>query len=327
MNYKTLGKSGVEVSELILGCWAMGGDYFGATEDESSLEALQVSYENGVNTFDTAEIYGSGRSERVVGEAARRIGREKVKIISKVFKPSMAHDKMVKACEDSLSRLGTDYLDVYFLHYPIPEEEVSIQERMETMTELKKAGKIRAIGLSNFSLEEMKAAMEYAGGRDPALLQPAVAVRRGAIEVQPRKRYRGHPLQHPGPGLLTGKYKKELPSRTGAACRAVPAGELRPRPGGDGRAGRDQRQVWEDAGPGSHRLAAADAGVTAHRGREKREAGGGEYPGLWVAVLPGGLRGHRPGQPGVHRGPAPLHPVLQHQHSGLRERSRLKCHW
>ena len=148
MNYKKLGKSGVEVSELILGCWAMGGDYFGATEDESSLEALQVSYENGVNTFDTAEIYGSGRSERVVGEAARRIGREKVKIISKVFKPSMAHDKMVKACEDSLSRLGTDYLDVYFLHYPIPEEEVSIQERMETMTELKKAGKIRAIGMS-----------------------------------------------------------------------------------------------------------------------------------------------------------------------------------
>lgn len=75
MNYKELGKSGVKVSELILGCWAMGGDYFGATEDESSLEALRVSYENGVNTFDTAEIYGSGRSERVVGEAARRIGR------------------------------------------------------------------------------------------------------------------------------------------------------------------------------------------------------------------------------------------------------------
>ena len=81
MNYKKLGKSGVEVSELILGCWAMGGDYFGATEDESSLEALRVSYENGVNTFDTAEIYGSGRSERVVGEAARRIGRDKVKIM------------------------------------------------------------------------------------------------------------------------------------------------------------------------------------------------------------------------------------------------------
>ena len=119
MEYKKLGKSDVLVSELILGCWAMGGDYFGATEDKSSLEALEVSYENGVNTFDTAEIYGDGRSERVVGEAARRIGREKVRIISKVFKPSMSHDKMIKACEDSLQRLGTDYLDVYFLHYPV----------------------------------------------------------------------------------------------------------------------------------------------------------------------------------------------------------------
>ncbi len=209
MNYKKLGKSGVEVSELILGCWAMGGDYFGATEDESSLEALQVSYENGVNTFDTAEIYGSGRSERVVGEAARRIGREKVKIISKVFKPSMAHDKMVKACEDSLSRLGTDYLDVYFLHYPIPEEEVSIQERMETMTELKKAGKIRAIGLSNFSLEEMKAAMEY-GQVD--VIQPCYSLlwrydeellrfsRENDIAVIPYSTL--------AQGLLTGKYKK-----------------------------------------------------------------------------------------------------------------------
>ena len=67
MEYKKLGKSDVLVSELILGCWAMGGDYFGATEDKSSLEALEVSYENGVNTFDTAEIYGDGRSERVVG--------------------------------------------------------------------------------------------------------------------------------------------------------------------------------------------------------------------------------------------------------------------
>ena len=130
MEYKKLGKSDVLVSELILGCWAMGGDYFGATEDKSSLEALEVSYENGVNTFDTAEIYGDGRSERVVGEAARRIGRDKVRIISKVFKPSMSHDKMIKACEDSLQRLGTDYLDVYFLHYPVAEEEVTIQERM-----------------------------------------------------------------------------------------------------------------------------------------------------------------------------------------------------
>ena len=145
---------------------------------KSSLEALEVSYENGVNTFDTAEIYGDGRSERVVGEAARRIGRDKVRIISKVFKPSMSHDKMIKACEDSLQRLGTDYLDVYFLHYPVAEEEVTIQERMETMEELKKAGKIRAIGLSNFSPGRDEGGYAIWTGRcDSALLQPAVEIR------------------------------------------------------------------------------------------------------------------------------------------------------
>lgn len=204
-----MGKSDVEVSELILGCWAMGGDYFGETEDKSSLEALEVSYENGVNTFDTAEIYGNGRSERVVGEAARRIGRDKVRIISKVFKPSMAHDKMIKACEDSLERLGTDYLDVYFLHYPVPEEQVSIQERMETMTQLKREGKIRAIGLSNFSLEEMKEAMKY-GQVD--VIQPCYSLlwrydeellgfsRENNISVIPYSTL--------AQGLLTGKYKK-----------------------------------------------------------------------------------------------------------------------
>lgn len=209
MEYKRLGKSDVEVSELILGCWAMGGDYFGATEDKSSLEALEVSYEHGVNTFDTAEIYGNGRSERVVGEAARRIGRDKVRIISKVFKPSMSREKMVKACENSLDRLGTDYLDVYFLHYPVPEEEVSIQERMETMGELKKAGKIRAIGLSNFSLEEMKAAMQY-GQVD--VIQPCYSLLwrydEELLRFSRENRISVIPYSTLAQGLLTGKYKK-----------------------------------------------------------------------------------------------------------------------
>ena len=209
MERKKLGKSEVEVSELILGCWAMGGDYFGATEDESSLEALEVSYENGVDTFDTAEIYGKGRSERVVGEAARRIGRDKVRIISKVFKPSMKREKMIQACEDSLTRLGTDYLDVYFLHYPVPEEEVSIQERMETMMELKKAGKIRAIGLSNFSLEEMKAAMKY-GQVD--VIQPCYSLLwRYDEDLLAFSREQGIsviPYSTLAQGLLTGKYQK-----------------------------------------------------------------------------------------------------------------------
>lgn len=209
MDRKRLGRSGVEVSELILGCWAMGGDYFGATEDERSLEALQVSFENGVDTFDTAEIYGDGRSERVVGEAARRIGRDKVKLISKVFKPSMSRAKMIQACENSLARLGTDYLDVYFLHYPVPEEEVSIQERMETMMELKKAGKIRAIGLSNFDLEEMKAAMKW-GQVD--VIQPCYSLLwrydEDLVAFAREHDIAVIPYSTLAQGLLTGKYKK-----------------------------------------------------------------------------------------------------------------------
>ena len=222
MEYKKLGKSDVLVSELILGCWAMGGDYFGATEDKSSLEALEVSYENGVNTFDTAEIYGDGRSERVVGEAARRIGREKVRIISKVFKPSMSHDKMIKACEDSLQRLGTDYLDVYFLHYPVAEEEVTIQERMETMEELKKAGKIRAIGLSNFSLEEMKAAMKF-GQVD--VIQPCYSLLwrydEALLEFSRKQEISVIPYSTLAQGLLTGKYQKGAVFTDGRARAAL----------------------------------------------------------------------------------------------------------
>ena len=222
MEYKKLGKSDVLVSELILGCWAMGGDYFGATEDKSSLEALEVSYENGVNTFDTAEIYGDGRSERVVGEAARRIGRDKVRIISKVFKPSMSHDKMIKACEDSLQRLGTDYLDVYFLHYPVAEEEVTIQERMETMEELKKAGKIRAIGLSNFSLEEMKAAMKF-GQVD--VIQPCYSLLwrydEALLEFSRNQGISVIPYSTLAQGLLTGKYQKGAVFTDGRARAAL----------------------------------------------------------------------------------------------------------
>ena len=222
MEYKTLGKGDVKVSELILGCWAMGGDYFGATEDTSSLEAIEKSYELGVNTLDTAEIYGSGRSERVVGEAIKRIGRDKLSVISKVFKPSMQHDKMIKACEDSLSRLGNDYLDVYFLHYPIPEEEVSIEERMSTMMELKKAGKIRAIGLSNFSIEEMKAAMKYG---EVDVIQPCYSLLwrydEELVKFSAENNVSVIPYSTLAQGLLTGKYKKDAVFTDGRAKAAL----------------------------------------------------------------------------------------------------------
>ena len=222
MNYKTLGNSGVKVSELILGCWAMGGDYFGETEDKSSLEAIRTSFELGVNTLDTAEIYGKGRSERVVGQAIQELGRDRLCVISKVFKPSMAHDKMMKACEDSLSRLGTEYLDVYFLHYPIPNEEVSIEERMSTMMELKRSGKIRAIGLSNFSLEEMKEAMQYG---DVDVIQPCYSLLwrydEALLKFSLENSIGVIPYSTLAQGLLTGKYKKDAVFTDGRSRAAL----------------------------------------------------------------------------------------------------------
>lgn len=141
----------------------------------------------------------------------------------------MSHDKMIKACEDSLQRLGTDYLDVYFLHYPVAEEEVTIQERMETMEELKKAGKIRAIGLSNFSLEEMKAAMRF-GQVD--VIQPCYSLLwrydEALLEFSRKQEISVIPYSTLAQGLLTGKVPKRRSvhgrTRPGGS---VPAGKLR----------------------------------------------------------------------------------------------------
>lgn len=222
MNYKTLGKSDVQVSELILGCWAMGGDYFGQTEDKNSLEAIHASFELGVNTLDTAEIYGDGRSELVVGQAAKEIGRDKLCIISKVFKPSMKHDLMIQACENSMKRLGTDYLDVYFLHYPVPNEEVSIEERMSTMMELKRSGKIHAIGLSNFSLDEMKEAMKYG---DVDVIQPCYSLLwrydDPLLQFSLENQIGVIPYSTLAQGLLTGKYQKDAVFTDGRARAAL----------------------------------------------------------------------------------------------------------
>src|SRR5690554_1560629 len=135
MDYRTLGKSDVKVSEIILGCWAMGGGYFGDVTDRDSVEAIRASLELGVNTFDTAEVYGNGHSETVLAKALEGTDRDKCVVISKVFKHNMSRDRLIKACERSLRNLNTDYLDVYFLHYPV--DDVPIGESMEAMLELK----------------------------------------------------------------------------------------------------------------------------------------------------------------------------------------------
>lgn len=160
MEKRILGNSGVAVSEQILGCWVMGGSYWGGAEDADSIAAIHAALDGGVTTLDTAYIYGNGRSERIVGEAVKGYDREKLSLITKLWRSEMARDKVAPACEQSLKAMNTDYADVYFIHYP-SDTGIPIGETMEQMMKLKNQGKIRCIGVSNFSLEQIIEARKY----------------------------------------------------------------------------------------------------------------------------------------------------------------------
>lgn len=160
MEYKKIGKSNVAVSPVVMGCWSAGGDYFGSVEDRDSIACIRTYLEHGINTFDTAEIYGMGRAERVLGMALKDTDRGKCTVFSKVWTAHYEAVKMEEACDASLQRMGLDYLDVYFLHYP-PTGDISIGQVMENMNALKEKGKIKCIGVSNFSLELLQEALKY----------------------------------------------------------------------------------------------------------------------------------------------------------------------
>ena len=135
MNTKRLGSSDVAVSAIILGTWSMGGDYFGEADDRESAKVIRTYLDNGINTFDTAEVYGKGRAETVLGNTLEGVDRERYTLISKVFPHHYAMADLEKSCDDSLKRLKTDYLDTYFLHYP--PRDMSIGQAMENIMALK----------------------------------------------------------------------------------------------------------------------------------------------------------------------------------------------
>jgi aryl-alcohol dehydrogenase-like predicted oxidoreductase len=150
-------------SRIALGTWAIGGWMWGGTEDKESIRTIHAAFDQGINLIDTAPIYGYGRSEAIVGEALQQHGRRDSVIIatkvgidwtnSKVERNS-TRQRILKELEDSLRRLQTDYIDIYQVHWPDPL--VSIEETAATLRELYEQGKIRAIGVSNYSPEEME---------------------------------------------------------------------------------------------------------------------------------------------------------------------------
>lgn len=153
MEYKELGTTGVKVSTICLGTWAMSGDSTWGPQDEAdAIQAIEKALDLGVNFIDTAEAYGNGASEELLGRVLQG-RRDKVVIATKVSSSHLRAGDVKKACENSLRRLRTDYIDLYYIHWPT--SEVPLDETYKALEELKKEGKVRFIGVSNFGSKDL----------------------------------------------------------------------------------------------------------------------------------------------------------------------------
>lgn len=172
MKLRTIGTSEVKISPIIMGTWQAGKDMWVGINDSETIKALRAAVEAGITTIDTAEYYGHGHSERVIGEALADV-RDQVVYATKVFPNHLKHDQVMEACHLSLKNLRTEYLDLYQIHWPAGSwgtEYVPIEETMGALNNLKEQGKIRAIGVSNFSKAQLEEAADY--GRIDSLQPP-----------------------------------------------------------------------------------------------------------------------------------------------------------
>ena len=231
MDYRQVGDSDLHISVVTFGAWAAGGWMWGGTERSDAVNAIKASYDLGVTSIDTAPIYGQGTSEEIVGEAIKDIPRDKVQILTKygmrwdvakgdfgfksqdnaghpidVYKYS-GKESIIKECEDSLKRLGTDYIDLYQMHWP--DKTTPIDESMEAVLRLIEQGKVRQAGVSNYTAEQMQQAepvLSLAANQVPfsmlnqginkTLVPYCLAHKKGILAYSPLER-----------GLLTGKIK------------------------------------------------------------------------------------------------------------------------
>jgi len=206
MKYRKLGRTETEVSVICLGCGPFGGDETcGGQGEGNSLAVIRASLDAGVNFFDTAEIYGNGASEEFLGRALAGM-RDRVVIASKASPANLAPAKIKSACEGSLRRLRTDYIDLYQIHWPNPD--VPVADTLGAMEELKAQGKIRRIGVSNFGVSYL-AELLAAGRTEGNQLCYNLLWRAIEYEIQPACVENDISILCYSPmcqGLLTGKF-------------------------------------------------------------------------------------------------------------------------
>lgn len=232
MEYKILGESGLELSAITYGAFAIGGNMWGGNEKKDSIASVHASLDHGVTTLDTAPFYGFGRSEEMIGEAIKGKDRSRIQLLTKfglvwdgsnngkgefffdaeengrkipVYRFASA-ENVVKEVEESLRRLGTDYIDLLQLHWP--DGSTPVHETMEALERLLRQGKIRAAGVSNYSLEQLK---ETEKTLKVASNQVAYSMLNRGIEkdVVPYAKEKNVGIIAYSPmerGLLTGKY-------------------------------------------------------------------------------------------------------------------------
>ena len=228
MVHRDLGTSGLTVSAIGLGTWAVGGWMWGGQDDAESRAAIETALDYGVNWIDTAPIYGSGHSEAVLGQVLRSLPASRRPFVFTKFGlgdhvdtsvKSATHDQVIAECEASLRRLCVDTIDLYQLHWPVPQP---IPETAGACGELLRAGKIRAIGVSNFpvaQLEEWRATGVPLHSLQPpfSLLRPAATA-----DVLPWCRAHGVGAIAYSPlfrGLLFGTWRRDKTFPPGDARR------------------------------------------------------------------------------------------------------------
>ncbi|MBW8685273.1 aldo/keto reductase [Chitinophaga rhizophila] len=235
MEYRKLGKSELQLSAITYGAFAIGGNMWGGNEEQDSIAAVHAAIDHGMTSIDTAPFYGFGRSEELIGAAIKGKDRSKIQLLTKfglvwdgsnqgkgeyffdandggrnipVYKYA-SKANIIKELEQSLSRLGTDYVDLLQLHWP--DATTPIDETMEALDTLISQGKIRAAGVSNYDLAQMKTAgkriqlasnqLSYSmlnRGIEEDIIPYALEHHIGIIAYSPLER-----------GLLTGKYFKD----------------------------------------------------------------------------------------------------------------------
>ncbi|HLG50791.1 MAG TPA: aldo/keto reductase [Chloroflexota bacterium] len=216
MEYRKMGDSDLVVSAIGFGCWEMGGNY-GAIDTRDVTEAIRRALDLGVTLYDTARAYGAGRSEELLGRALGA-DRQRVVVVTKCGLPTRPDQKprrdaryasIIEDCEQSLRSLNTDYIDLFLVHWP--DVETPIEETMRALNDLRAAGKVRYVGVSNFSAAQLRECRRYA----PIIANQVgynLFDRRWEREMFPTARELGVSIMAYGPlahGLLTGAFTPE----------------------------------------------------------------------------------------------------------------------